>query len=262
VALTAVSGTIGFLTNWIAIKMLFHPRRPLLRVGRRGFVQGLFPKNKALVARQVAAVVAGRLVNAAAIKAVLAERDVAGQARRWAQERLAALSRDERFRRDLSDWLYVKVVDLTPVVARKAHEVIDEYIDSRGALARGALRLGKTLLDIDEEAIAQRLRTHLDDRANFEGLFADLSRALDRLPDHLAADPRVADFERWMLDLIDALLHRLPVAEVVREQVMKQDEAEFERMVDAAGGRELAWIQILGGILGAIAGAGLFFVMS
>jgi uncharacterized membrane protein YheB (UPF0754 family) len=51
-----ISGFIGWVTNWVAIKMLFHPRRPVRVLGYE--VQGIFPKRQRQFAEKL-----GRLVS-------------------------------------------------------------------------------------------------------------------------------------------------------------------------------------------------------
>jgi len=51
-----ISGFIGWVTNWVAIKMLFHPRNPINFLGIR--IQGIFPKRQQQFAEKL-----GRLVS-------------------------------------------------------------------------------------------------------------------------------------------------------------------------------------------------------
>ena len=55
----SVSGLIGFLTNWLAVAMLFQPRqrRPI-------FGQGLIPAQRELVIARLAQAISERLINA------------------------------------------------------------------------------------------------------------------------------------------------------------------------------------------------------
>jgi uncharacterized membrane protein YheB (UPF0754 family) len=62
VALTIVlAGFIGWITTWLAIKMLFHPRRPL-RLGPIT-LHGVFPKNQQLIAEKLGQVVGRELLS-------------------------------------------------------------------------------------------------------------------------------------------------------------------------------------------------------
>ena len=56
VMLPTVGGAIGWATNWVAIKMLFHPRKPMLGL------QGLLPRRQKELAASVGDVVGNELV--------------------------------------------------------------------------------------------------------------------------------------------------------------------------------------------------------
>ena len=54
--------------------------------------------------------------------------------------------------------------------------------------------------------------------------------------------------------LLQRALDEIPIQQIVEDKILEKDERELEEMIDEAGGRELAMIQILGAVLGAIAG--------
>ena len=51
----------GWVTTWIAIKMLFHPRKPLKILGIS--IQGIFPKNQRVIAEKLGQVVGKELLS-------------------------------------------------------------------------------------------------------------------------------------------------------------------------------------------------------
>ena len=51
----------GWVTTWIAIKMLFHPRKPIKIPGYN--LQGIFPKNQRLIAEKLGKVVGKELLS-------------------------------------------------------------------------------------------------------------------------------------------------------------------------------------------------------
>ena len=51
----------GWITTWIAIKMLFHPRKPIKILGYN--LQGIFPKNQRLIAEKLGQVVGKELLS-------------------------------------------------------------------------------------------------------------------------------------------------------------------------------------------------------
>lgn len=56
-----IAGFIGWFTNWIAIKMLFHPRLPVKFLGMT--IQGIFPKRQALFAEKLGQLVSKELIS-------------------------------------------------------------------------------------------------------------------------------------------------------------------------------------------------------
>jgi uncharacterized membrane protein YheB (UPF0754 family) len=51
----------GWVTTWIAVKMLFHPRKPIKLPGY--ILQGIFPKNQRLIAEKLGQVVGKELLS-------------------------------------------------------------------------------------------------------------------------------------------------------------------------------------------------------
>ncbi|MCW3091378.1 MAG: hypothetical protein JWP81_2447 [Ferruginibacter sp.] len=56
-----LSAFTGWVTTWIAIKMLFHPRNPIKFLGIT--IQGIFPKNQRLIAEKLGQVVGKELLS-------------------------------------------------------------------------------------------------------------------------------------------------------------------------------------------------------
>lgn len=59
--LPLISAFIGWFTNWIAIKMLFHPREEKNILGLR--IQGIFPKRQVQFAEKLGALVSRELIS-------------------------------------------------------------------------------------------------------------------------------------------------------------------------------------------------------
>ena len=63
----------GWVTTWIAIKMLFHPRKPINIFGFK--IQGIFPKNQQLIAEKLGQVVSKEFLSFAEIEAKVTNPD-------------------------------------------------------------------------------------------------------------------------------------------------------------------------------------------
>jgi uncharacterized membrane protein YheB (UPF0754 family) len=71
VFLILISGFIGWITNWVAIKMLFHPRKPIHVLGIT--IQGIFPKNQSQFAQKLGKLVSGEFLSFADIEKKISE---------------------------------------------------------------------------------------------------------------------------------------------------------------------------------------------
>ena len=63
----------GWVTTWIAIKMLFHPRKPVKILGFS--IQGIFPKNQRVIAEKLGQVVGKELLSFDEIEAKITSPD-------------------------------------------------------------------------------------------------------------------------------------------------------------------------------------------
>jgi len=77
---------IGWLTNWVAVKMLFRPREEVRFLGVR--IQGLIPRRRAELTRRVAEIVKDELISHQDMKRVMETADVATPILRHIDERL------------------------------------------------------------------------------------------------------------------------------------------------------------------------------
>lgn len=84
---TLICAFIGWITNYIAIKMLFHPRQPM-RFGSLT-VQGIFPKRQQALAINLAAVIEGELLSHNDIQAAMLRPEFADRLKGKIQEGFA-----------------------------------------------------------------------------------------------------------------------------------------------------------------------------
>jgi uncharacterized membrane protein YheB (UPF0754 family) len=87
--LPAAGFCVGYLTNWIAIRMVFSPREPV-KIGRMT-VQGLFHKRQNEVAEAFGRIVATRVLNADNIVATVMEGDGATRMNEIVEQRISDL---------------------------------------------------------------------------------------------------------------------------------------------------------------------------
>ena len=92
---------IGWITNFIAIKMLFHPRRPV-QLGSLT-VQGIFPKRQKALALNLAAAIEGELLSHQDIRGAMHHPDFSARLR-------------EKILASFTDFLGMRLTSLHPMV--------------------------------------------------------------------------------------------------------------------------------------------------
>ncbi|MEM7673871.1 MAG: DUF445 family protein [Verrucomicrobiota bacterium] len=73
-----ITAFIGWLTNWVAIKMLFRPQKPIKILGIFRW-QGLIPKRQPALAKQAAEIIERELISNHKIRDVITKVDVGPQ---------------------------------------------------------------------------------------------------------------------------------------------------------------------------------------
>jgi uncharacterized membrane protein YheB (UPF0754 family) len=246
----SISGLIGFLTNWVAIKMLFKPthRRPVLG-------QGLIPAQKERIAYRLAVAVSEDLINPDIIKRRIQESNAIARYREKATNYVRTIIDDPSFREDLKT-LVVSYVDemisepeVRATIAKSVINQIEGAIE-QNALERVALKAysfikGKEMQEIVEQAL--------------ETLPAGVEKGLDRLDDFLDDLPgrieqNSGSIEDIITNLLYKLINQLDVHELVEDNLRQYDEQRLETMIRNASNDQLRYIQYLGAVLGTFGG--------
>ncbi len=128
-----VSSFIGWLTNYLAVKMLFHPRKPITFLSVT--IQGIFPKRQKELAANLAMMIQDNLISTKDVSAVITSPEFA--------ERFKAMLQE-----GIETFIQEKLVGLHPMVAMFLHDEMMEKVRGLlvtqlneivpGLLARGA----------------------------------------------------------------------------------------------------------------------------
>lgn len=246
----SISGLIGFSTNWIAIQMLFYPRkkRPLLR-------QGLIPAQKEKIARRLSAAVERELINPELIKQEFIDTGILHRYINRLIEEARELFGDENFQQDINVLTagYIRrTLANAQVQARlgeQAERVINENM-SRSTVDRSALRLyllfkGKTLREVLDEALKSMPEQIQDVQIPFQELGG-------RLPLRLRKDR--ARIERLFISVLGRVVDTIDIRKIAEDSLNRYDEEKLERIIRGATDTHLNYIKYLGGLIGMIGG--------
>lgn len=149
-----ISAFIGWFTNWLAVKMIFRPQRPLRVLGFT--IQGLVPKRQGELAASIGRTVQQHLLTHQDILAILTRDDL--------QTHL-----DDLIRERIADFVDNKLKLLNPMVA---------------AFLSGSVRTKVQALLYDEvrklvPQVATELGARLESELNFQAIVEERVRAFD-----------------------------------------------------------------------------------
>ncbi len=131
------SAAIGWFTNLIAIKMLFHPRKPIYILGMR--IQGIFPKRQTQFAEQLGELVADKLLSFEDIKKTLTSADNMENLRPLIADKVDDMLRNKikesipMASMFLGDKTIAKLKNtFTDEIINQLPDLIDQYVDNVG----------------------------------------------------------------------------------------------------------------------------------
>ncbi|MEX2364138.1 MAG: DUF445 family protein, partial [Balneolaceae bacterium] len=246
----SISGLIGFLTNWLAITMLFRPvhRRPVLG-------QGLIPAQKERIAYRLARAVSEDLINPEIIKKKIHESQLISKYREKATVYVKNIIDDPEFRDGLKT-LVVNYVDemiadpkvrsmLAKTVIQQIDEAVAENSFEKVALKAYSFLKGQEMQVLVEDAL-HKLPTGIEKGLNKMDTF------LDHLPEKLEAHS--AMIEETVTSLLYKLVNQLDVHALVEDNLRQYDERKLENLIKNASNDQLQYIQYLGAVLGTFGG--------
>lgn len=246
----SISGLIGFLTNWLAITMLFRPakRRPI-------FGQGLVPAQKDRIAFRLAAAVSEDLINPDIIKQKIQESNAISKYRAQATEYIREVIDDPEFRNDLKALAvnYVDEMVAQPEVRANIAESIIHQIENNieeNSFEKVALKAYSFIKGQEMQSLVEDALTKLP--GGVEKGLDKLDSFLDTLPDKIEANS--STIENIVTSLLYKLINQLDVHALVEDNLREYDEQRLEKLIKNASNDQLQYIQYLGAVLGTLGG--------
>ncbi len=283
-----VGGVIGYITNDLAIRMLFRPRKALY-IGRFHvpFTPGLIPSQQGRIAQSIGSVVSGQLLNEETLRQTLLSQETLDTLRKKITTFLRVLSKDERtvydclrqpeirgkadisvdaLQQKLTDALCAKIVD-----ARLGYAVVDSVVgDKMDFITQNPLfsRLidGNTQGAIREK-LAEKVNELIAEKAP-DASAAIVSHYKEELLNARLCDlyAKYQDREEKIVDgILDLyvnilggnlgrLLKAINIEQIVVDKINGLDAAQLEATIFGIMKHELKAIVYLGALLGFLMG--------
>lgn len=280
-----LGGIIGYITNDLAIKMLFRPRKSIY-IGKFHvpFTPGLIPQQKSRIAKSIGQMISSQLLNVETMRDVILSDGTIEKVKGKFQAFLRSLANESRTVRE-SLGLYFeeeKIGQKAELLRKKAAKAISDRIIQANAgriivdagwdtlmekmsanrLLSAILpnkhiqeSLQKFLVDKINEVVAERTPDIIDnelDKAVTEFLDTKICDLYARYQDkEEAVTTYVLQLYRMLLDhYMEKLLDAVNIEQIVVEKINAFDAVELEKMIFGVMKRELKAIVYLGAALG------------
>ncbi|MDR2657626.1 MAG: DUF445 family protein [Oscillospiraceae bacterium] len=285
-----VGAVIGYITNDIAVRMLFRPREPKYLFGRQlPFTPGLIPKSRYRLSQAVGGLVGSELLSGEVLQRALLSDAMRERISRAIDELCENAARDERAARELipstiepekleaqidgiikalsltmSERLTASgfettlaeqvVADLRSRITTTPFAPLRLFWDDRFSKSMSD-RLAKAISDMVNEHGAQWIETLVKGAVN-ESLDTTVADWYTRAEPYV---PRIKEaamsaYERLVRDRLDRALEAIDIGAILRAHIDSLDMREVERMILGIMKRELRAIVWLGALLGALMG--------
>ncbi len=247
--IVSVSGLIGFITNWLAITMLFHPRkrRPI-------FGQGLIPSQRERVIVRLAQAVSEELINEEIIKQKIEESQVIPKYREMALSVTHGVLDDPEFRADLKRLTadYVNTVLGSEEVRKKIVDFVVQKLEEYTEKSLSGLAI-KAYRFINEDDFQRRIEEVVKQLPKSMDLVLDeMDHLLDRLPEKITE--RSEEIEQWASKIVLGFVENLNVYDMIISNMRQYDELKLETLIKTTSNEQLNYIKYLGGVLGFFGG--------
>ena len=271
-----IGAIIGYVTNWIAVKMLFRPRKEVRVFGKRlPFTPGVIPRGQARLAKAV-----GNMGEK--LLSEESEKEFKSHIQAWVEEQKQSedtlhsaavkIVEEEKVddfaasvEEDLTDFLSEKVIAMEPgklIVDKVVQEAQRKLADSMFGMMLGGSFIEKIAGQIQEGIdayIAENARGYIEKEvvaASEELQAKPIPEVTGFFEEKGIYDPEFLWrlYKRIIEEKLPALLSSLKLSAVVEERINAMKVEEVEELVLSIMSKELGAIVNLGAVIGLILG--------
>lgn len=278
-----LGGVIGYITNDLAIRMLFRPRREI-RIGswRVPFTPGLIPRQRQRIAASIGSVISSELLDPATLRETLLSENVMSSLRVKLDETFQGWRFETRsLREKLSEMAGEETVKhYGEQLCVKGADVISEKLvaaDAGGTVMRAAMNSLKEkhgfglLTGLMDDSVTQNLGGRLN-RLIAQNAPSFLETEISRLENEWLDQPvstlyekyadkteplkeRIMDLYRLVIEQkLSSALAAVNIEQIVTDKINAFSAEELESLILSVMKKELRAIVYLGALLGALMG--------
>ena len=284
-----VGAVIGYFTNYIAVRMLFRPRKPVYLFGRQlPLTPGAIPKGKARLAKSAGRIVQNELFTREDISGRLLTEEVEKplidkvmsildtDIRDTGSVMAGSTEKYDRLENDLTELLKLKItdairmMDIPGTIQKEGKAMLLEHVLNSRLLS---LVVSDSLIDRVMQAVSDKMEEFIDARG--PELVSDITASRihdlgERTPlyvlDMAGYDPEFVRrkiteaYRESVVNAVNSALRRIDVAKVVEDKINAMSVEELEKGVLTVMKTELRLIVNLGALIGLVIGSINIFI--
>ncbi len=282
-----IGAGIGYITNWIAVKMMFRPIKEY-KIGkfRIPFTPGIIPKNKERISAAIAQVVSENLLNEETLKKQLLSDDVKQRVRNHVVDVLNGITENEqiveeaicqyverekfiadlnKFNDNISESIFntVKEANLGELIQEKINEETNEKF--KGSIL-GMLG-GKAISDTIAREIKDKVNIYIDENGKElirKMVNDEVEKYTKATIGDVATKIGMSDFdlvefimnlyEKLIISKINEVLVTINISDIIKSRIDEMDMVELEGLILMIMKKELNALVSLGAIIGFVLG--------
>lgn len=278
-----VGALIGYCTNYIAIKMLFRPKKPV-KIGsvKLPFTPGIIPKNQPRIAKAVGEAVGEKLFTSDDIKDVLQSEEMKSNITgslmglvttdRTIEEILKGNMGDEKYG-EVIDKVYdtvcdkieegIKEADIASIIKDAGKDAILEKV--QGTML--AMFVNEDLIMSIMEPLKKAIDKYIDEHGE-EKIIPIVSKEIESIekktPDEMLESVGISTdmiegaiteiYDGFVNDKADEIIKKINISAIVEQKLNDMDVEEVEELVMSVMKNELQAVINLGALIGAVIG--------
>lgn len=280
-----IGGIIGYITNYIAVKMLFRPLKPI-KIGNYTlpFTPGIIPKGKKRLSKAIGNAVGQNLLTQETLKTTLLSgemkskvlKDIKALLEKQTQntttikekvleyveqdEFETVLENTENF---LTDKILQKLEDMNvgEIVAREGIKVLKQKIETSFL----KMMVNDSLIESLSAPMVEAINTYMEENGQVI-IYSKVSEECEKftelqireLMEHISCVDAISIcmkvYERLVENELEKFVSKLNIAEIIEHKVNEMDELELEELILTIMKKELGAVVNLGAVIGFLLG--------
>jgi len=225
-----VGASIGYITNYFAIKMLFRPYKPLKLGNITVFPQGVIPREKVSLAKKVGEVVRDYILSEDEVKKIVTSKEVKAEIENFLDQKLKSI-----LDKDIQEFITKEEI------AEKFASIIENIVKEKFSMFASFINqemLKDVLLKLE---IPLKLNQIISPQKATEVLKKEIFEFLEKE--------------------VPQIFLKANIDKIVEEKVISFDEKTLEEMLFVLMKKHFGFINFAGAVLGGIIGFVQYFVI-